>query len=109
MPVSATAGPPGAASTSQPGADGLEVGHVLVGAAGSLEHHRGTGVADDGGEQVGVDLAVADVGVPVGAGVELVAAVVAVHEVDASGDRTHLVDDRLQRGAAGGGGAGVET
>ena len=46
---------------------------------------------------------------PVGAGVEVVAAVVAVHEVDAAGDRADVVDDGLQRVAAGVGVAGVEA
>ena len=40
-----------------------------------------------------LDLAVAEVGVPVGAGAEGVARVVAVHEVDAAGDRQHPLDD----------------
>src|SRR5699024_3306042 len=94
---------------SEARADRLEVGDVLVGAAGGLEDHRGAGVAYDGREKVGVDLAGVDVRVPVSAGVELVAAVVAVDEVDAAGDRADLVDHRLQRDAAGVGVAGVEA
>ena len=65
--------------------------------------------AADLGDRVGVDLAAADVGVPVGAGVELVAAVVGVHEVDAAGDGQHPVDDADQILAAGVRVAGVEA
>ena len=53
---------------------------------GRLADDGGAGVAHHRGQQVGVDLAGAEVGVPVGAGVELVAAVVAVHQVDPAGD-----------------------
>ena len=51
----------------------------------------------------------AEVGVPVGAGVELVARVVGVDEVDAPGDGPHLVDDGAEVVAAGVGVAGVEA
>ena len=44
---------------------------------------------------------VPNVGVPVGAGVERVAAVVGVHQVDAAGDRQHPLDDAGQLLAAG--------
>ena len=46
---------------------------------------------------------------PVGAGVELVAAVVAVHQVDPTGDGAHLLDDAAEVVAARVGVAGVEA
>ena len=55
---------------------------MRLGGTGGLAHHRRRGVTDDGGEQVGVDPAGAEAGVPVGAGVEVVAAVVGVDEVE---------------------------
>src|SRR5690349_8587372 len=59
---------------AQPG----EVGAVLLGPARRLAHHRGAGLADDRGELVLGQLAGTEVGVPVRAGVEGVAAVVGV-------------------------------
>ena len=67
------------------------------------------GVAHDVGEVGAVDVTGPEVGVPVGAGVELVAAVVAVHQVDPAGDGAHLLDDAAEVGAAGVGVAGVEA
>ena len=51
----------------------------------------------------------ADVGMAVGAGVEVVAAVVAVDQVDPAGDGADLVDHGLERDATGMGVAGVEA
>ena len=74
---------------------------MLVGTTGGLEDDRSAGPAHDLGQQVGVDPPRSDVGVAVGTGVELVATVVAVDQVDAPGDDPHLVDHRLQRDAPG--------
>ena len=60
-------------------------------------------------DRLGIDLAGAEVGVPVGAGVERVAAVVGVHEIDAAGDGEDALDDAGQLLAAGMGVAGVEA
>ena len=69
----------------------VEIGGLALQAAGRL-HHHGALRPHDGCQGVEVDEAGADVGVPVRPGAELVPAVVAVHEVDASGDRAHMVD-----------------
>ena len=90
---------------AQPG----DVGGLALDAAGGLDDHRGAGGAHDVGEVGAVDVTGAEVGVPVGAGVELVAAVVAVHQVDPAGDGAHLLDDAAEVGAAGVGVAGVEA
>ena len=73
---------------------------TTTGALGSA-HHR-----DD---QLWIDLALAEVVVPVAAGVERVLRVVGVHQVDAAGDRLDPVDDVEQVLAAGVGVAGVEA
>src|ERR1700761_5606706 len=54
---------------------------------GGLADHRGAGRADDVEQYLRVDGARVEVGVPVGAGVERVPGVVAVHQVDPAGDR----------------------
>src|SRR4029078_5983678 len=94
---------------SEPRSHGLEVRDVLVSTARGLEDDGGSGVADDRGQEVRVDLPAADVRVALRVGVDLVAAVVAVDEVDPAGDGADLVDDRLERDAAGVGVAGVEA
>src|SRR5688500_691441 len=112
-PARSHGGGPGAGlltpSTSDPGAQPGEVVAVLVGAAGRLADHGRARVADDGREQVGIDLPGPEAGVPVGAGVEVVAAVVGVDQVDPAGDPQDVLDDRLQRVATGVGVAGVEA
>ena len=59
------------------------VSHTTGRAGGGRDRH----------DQVGVDLARPEVGVPVGPGAERVARVVGVHEVDAPGDGLDPVDD----------------
>src|SRR4029077_2406956 len=85
----------------EPGGPPRDDGRLAPDAAGGLDDHRGCGVAHDIGEVGALDVTGAEVGVPVGAGVELVAAVVAVHQVDPAGDRPHLLDDAAEGGAAG--------
>ena len=94
-----------AQAVSQPG----DVGGLALDAARRLHDDRRARGSDDVGEVGAVDVAGAEVGVPVGAGVELVAAVVAVDEVDATGDRPDLLDDAAEVVPAGVGVAGVEA
>ena len=78
-------------------------------AARRLDDDVAAGGAAHVGDDRRVDLTGAEVGVPVGAGVERVAAVVGVHEVDAAGDGQHAVDDAGQVLAAGVRVTGVEA
>ena len=74
-------------------AEEVDVGRLPVGAAGGLAHDRGARRTDDLDEQVGVDLAGAEVLVPVAARAGRVLGVVGVDEVDPAGDRQHAFDD----------------
>ena len=77
--------------------------------AGRLDHRRRPGRPEHRDDELRVDLALADVVVPVGAGVEGVPGVVGVDQVDPAGDRLDPVDDAEQLLAAGVGVAGVEA
>src|SRR5699024_2363076 len=84
-----------------------QIGQVPV--TRGLDHDGGTGFAGDGGEAVRVALALTEVGVPVRAGAESIAGVVAVHQVDPSGDGANLVDQADELLPAGVGVAGVQA
>lgn len=60
---------------------------------GGFQDDRRPGGAGHLGEHGRVDVAGFEVGVPVAAGVELVAGVVQVHQVDAAGDRLDPFDE----------------
>src|SRR5258706_16410037 len=64
---------------------------------------------DDGDKQRGIDRARLEVGVPVPARAELVAWVVAMHQVNPAGDRLYPGDDAGGGLPTGGGGACVEA
>src|SRR3546814_6758111 len=74
-------------SRSEPLAQPREVGRVLLDPAGRLTDHRRLRVPDHRGKQVRLDLSGPEVGVPVGTGVELVATVIGMDQVDPAGDR----------------------
>src|SRR3546814_10764924 len=96
-------------SRSEPLAQPREVGRVLLDPAGRLTDHRRLRVPDHRGKQVRLDLSGPEVGVPVGTGVELVATVIGMDQVDPAGDGQDVVDDRLKRVATRVGVAGVEA
>src|SRR5882762_7929057 len=104
--ASGWSGDPPPADRSNRFAQELDV--VGVAFSGGLDDRVAAGVADDAGDHVRVDLTVGQVGVPVGPGVERVAAVVGVDEVDAAGDRPHPIDDAVKLLAAGVRVAGIE-
>src|SRR6185312_13841764 len=74
-----------------------------------LHDHVAAGGPDDGRDRLRLDEAGAEVGVPVGAGVEGVPAVVGVHQVDPAGDGLDPVHDAGQVLAAGMRVAGVQA
>ena len=85
-----------------------DVSALTLGAAGCLDHHVAACRAAHFGDELSLDLTGLDVGVPVGAGVECVAAVVRVHQVDPAGDRQRALDDARQFLTAGVRMAGVQ-
>jgi uncharacterized membrane protein len=76
---------------------------------GRLADHGGACRADHVEERLRVDRARIEVGMPVGARAELIARVVAVHEVDPAGDRLHPVNHVGQLDAGGVRVAGVQA
>src|SRR4029453_4175614 len=86
-----------------------DIGALTLPTARGLHNNRDSGGTHHLSEGIGTDLAVAEVGVPIGAGVERIPGIVGVDQVDAAGNGLDPIDQADEFLATSVGVAGVET